>query len=157
MGIDKKKFQSKIELAIKAKGDLSKISSSDLKKVAQKLLEEIKDRVASGISPITGKRFEAYKNPKKYPAKKKPQRPVNLNLTGHFLKSLVFLIKTGKVPSITVTFSNDFAKEKEDVHREGANGQPRRPIIPKGNEGFTDGILSAVREVFRLIIDKDLK
>lgn len=154
---DKKKFKRKLEIAIKQKSDLSNLKTKSLEQVAKTLLREIFDRVKSGISPISGKRFQAYKDVKKYPGDRKPQRPVNLFLSGQFLESLVTRIKTGKTPSITIFFDNQLANDKEQGHREGANGQRKRPIIPQGSEGFAAGILEAVRQVFSAVIDKDFK
>lgn len=150
-------FERKVRLAIQEKGDLSKLKPGSLKEIGDSLVKEMKTRIASGISPITGKRFPSYKNPKKYPGKKKPPRPVNLKLTGDFLKSLVAKVKTGKKPVITITFNDNESFDKEQGHREGANGQRIRPIIPQGQENFTDGILAAVRQVFRRVLDRDLK
>lgn len=155
--IDRDKFTRKLKLAVEDKGDLSKLKTKSLKEMADTLVESILERIGLGVSPITGRRFPSYKNPDKYPGDLKGQRPVNLYLTGQFLSSLITRIKTGKKPTITITFSNQLAHDKESGHRTGANGQPRRPIIPQGSEGFTDGILLAVREVFRKVIDRDLK
>jgi hypothetical protein len=156
-GIDEKKFRAKLKLAVENKGDLRKLKSKSLNAIADSLIKEIKDRIAAGISPITGKRFQSYKNPKKYPGNKKPSRPVNLYLSGDFLRSLRTRFRSGKNPIITVYFTKALSELKEQGHREGANGQRKRPIIPQGKEGFTDGILTAVRKVFRMVLDKDLK
>lgn len=100
------------------------------------MLENIK----KGISPITGKRFPAYKNPERYPGKRKPKRPVNLELTGEFLSALEFTVRSGKNPTITIGFFDKENADKEKGHREGAGGQPKRPIIPNSSESFSKKI-----------------
>ena len=156
MALDKK-FQKKVELAIKQKADLRKFKKGSLDSIGASIVAEMKDRISSGISPITGKRFPGYKKPKKYPGSRKPARPVNLFLTGQFLRSLKYRIRTGKIPVVTIFFSNKLAQLKEQGHREGANSQRKRPIIPAGSESFTDSILLSMRRVLRKVIDKDLK
>lgn len=155
--IDQASLKRKLKISIEDKGNLKKIKASSLKELSNFLVSEMKRYISQGISPITGKRFQAYKDPKKYPGKQKPQRPVNLKLTGQFLKSLVGKIKAGKSPEISISFNNSLAEKKELGHREGANSQRKRPIIPIGEEGFADAILVKLREVLRKIIDKDLK
>lgn len=155
--IDVKKLQKDLTDAVKEKADLSKLKTKSLEQLGQLVIDEMLTRVASGISPITGKRFQAYKNPKRYPADKKPQRPVNLRLTNQFLKSLIYKVKPGKNPSIIIQFSNPFAEEKESGHREGVGGQPKRPIIPEKSEGFAIGIMTALRLLLTKLVDKDLK
>lgn len=157
MGIDRKQFEKKLELAVKKKADLSRLKKSTLDQVGKTIIAEMLQRIGSGISPITGKRFPAYKNPKRYPGNRKPKRPVNLFLTGDFLNNLKFRIKTGKIPVITILFSKKSEQIKELGHREGAGGQPKRPIIPRGNESFTDGILVSMRRALSRLLDKDLK
>lgn len=157
MKLNTDRLKKKIKLAItEDKGNLGKLKSQSLQRIGDTLIAEIKQRIASGISPITGKRFAAYKNPKRYPGKQKPKRPVNLWLSGDFIKSLRIRVKTGKNPMLTVYFTKELSEDKERGHRDGAKGQPKRPIIPVGREGFADGILVAVRQVFRKVIDKDL-
>lgn len=155
--IDVSKLQKDLENGVKSKGDLSKLKSSSIKSLGQLIIDQMLDLIASGISPITGQRFQAYKNPVKYPADRKSQRPVNLRLTNQFLNSLVFKFKTGKKPTITIEFDNSFAEDKESGHRDGVGGQPKRPIIPNKSEGFSQGIISALRLLLTKVVDKDLK
>ena len=89
-------------------------------------IKEMKDQISKGISPIREgpKRFPAYKNPKKYPGKRKGKRPVNLKLTGDFLRSLSFKALQGGKGYITRIFFDDsdgLSDLKEQGHREGAS------------------------------------
>jgi len=64
---------------------------------------QIKKAMLSGLSPVRGRgRFNAYKDPAKYPGddktrkRLKPNRPVNLYLTGELQKWLVAIKNTAK-------------------------------------------------------------
>ena len=109
--------------------------------------------ISKGVSPIKGNdRFPAYKNPKKYPKNvrkdfpAKRARPVNLFLSGMFLRSLK-LIKSSR-GIIEIGFQNGLSQKKEQGHREGAGGQPRRPIIPSRSEQFS---VTIQREVLKML------
>lgn len=78
----------------------------------------------------------------KYPEKK--PRPVNLYLTGSFLDALdfVYMGAVGRSIGRTIVYIRDIkdesgvsAKTKEYGHRYGANGQPKRPIMPIQDAG----------------------
>lgn len=120
--------------------DLRKLKNRDLKAIAEEIIHLMLENIKKGISPITGKRFPAYKNPKRYPGKRKPKRPVNLELTGEFLSALEFTVRSGKNPTITIGFFDKENADKEKGHREGAGGQPKRPIIPNSSESFSKKI-----------------
>ncbi len=113
------------------------------------VVSEMLSLIGSGKSPIAGKgKFPKYKNPKKYPGKKKPHSPVNLELTGQFLSSLDSRVfKKGKGWGVEIGYTNDLAAKKEQGHREGANGQPKRPTIPKGKQTFAKPIQSVINEI----------
>jgi hypothetical protein len=116
------------------------------------LVKEMKTRIAAGTSPITGKRFPAYKNPPRYPGTRKPKRPVNLYLTGEMLRALTFRIKEiGEQIVVTIFLKTKKARDKERGHREGAGGQPKRPIIPQGDEVLTRSIHAKAR---KLLLEK---
>lgn len=132
-------------------------TQAELKKIGNSVTDNMRDFISKGISPIQGKgRFPAYKNPKSYPGKKKNARPVNLELSGDFLKSLYSKGKTGINPQIEIGYPPDEAL-KEKGHRDGANGQKKRPTIPDGNEKFAvtivndliDGMAEAVNKYFK--------
>ena len=80
----------------------------------------------------------------------KKARPVNLKLYGDFLEHL-----TAKVRSriIEIGYFDQKSSLKELGHREGANGQAKRPTIPVGKEKFNAAIeaqmLRAIDEVLK--------
>lgn len=76
-------------------------------------------------------------------------RPVNLFLSGKFLKSLQSVFRAN---TITLRFNTKLSKDKELGHREGANGQPKRPILPDLDAGEHFNI-SIMREVLALFSD----
>jgi len=124
------------------------------------VLREMKSMILKGLSPIQGRgRFEKYKNPKKYPGKRKRPRPVNLKLTGEFLKSLTADEKSSQTGWNTeISFGNNqLSKDKEDGHRNRAGGQPSRPIIPEGNETFAVRIKRKYIKLYKERIRKLLK
>lgn len=138
------------ELQLKAAA--SNIGKSDISTIAKNVISEMKSLISKGISPIrTTGRFESYKNPDNYPKKiqkkypDKKNTPVNLKLTGKMLDQLkVTAIKLGSNPSFNIGYSSESAKKKELGHREGANGQPKRPTIPNENEEFAVSIQKIV-------------
>ncbi len=113
--------------------DLSKgLSQAESKEAGKITIEGMKRMIAVGLSPIAGNgRFPGYKKPEKYPGKRKNKRPVNLYLSGDFLGSLESKnIKTTKGYQPSIGFRDKKSRDKEQGHREGANTQPKRPIIP---------------------------
>lgn len=89
-----------------------------------------------------------------YPNKKR--RPVNLYLSGDFLDNLGELTedrKLGKDFNVSLGFKGKFAKY-EQGHREMANGQGFRPIIPikEGNETFVVTIQKLYVDLIRQAI-----
>lgn len=87
----------------------------------------------------------------KYPSKR--DRPVNLYLSGRFLNDLrAKALKRG----LEFGFYTELSALKEQGHREGANGQPQRPIIPIRNERLNRSIynrliVSLARRIKRAI------
>lgn len=126
------------------------IDKNTAKKVGRAVIADMKDLIAKGISPIRGEgRFPGYKNTKKYPAGKKPNRPVNLKLTGDFLKSLDSEVKSSRTGYDTdVGFFDSDSKDKEEGHREGANGQLKRPIIPTKSEELAVTIQETISDIY---------
>jgi hypothetical protein len=129
-----RKFMAQVE-----KEELPKrITKASVEAAGKNLVESMRDLISKGISPIRGQgRYPAYLNPKKYPGKKKPQRPVNLFLTGQQLKSLkARAIRAGKGWAMELGYFNEEASVKEKGHKEGAGGQPRRPTLPERTSDF---------------------
>lgn len=139
---------------VNKKVNLKKLTRRDLSKIGEATTDAMLDNIKKGISPITGKRFPAYKNPDKYPGGLKPPRPVNLELDGDFLADLEYKVKTGKRPRLDIGYFTSLSAKKEKGHREGANGQPKRPTIPKGKESFSKKITLEIAEEFADVLSK---
>lgn len=147
-------FVAKLKLEIQTKTDLRRILNANvLREVGETIVDEMKEQIAVGKSPIHGDgNFPAYKNPKKYPGKRKPARPVNLELKGQMLSSLRYRINQAKI-AVTILYANRKAQLKELGHREGANGQPERPTIPIESEQFN----ALIKKKAQAVIDKALR
>lgn len=118
------------------------VTQADAKEIGNACLKEMKSLIAKGTSPVRGagisSRFAPYKNPDKYPGKRKAHVPVNLRLTGKMLDDLDVSIEksvSGYAPALGYSSSSEQVKERG--HREGANKQPKRPTIPQGRSGET--------------------
>jgi hypothetical protein len=103
----------------------------------------MKAMIAGGKSPITGRAFPKYKNPARYPGRRKPSTPVNLRLSGAFLTDLTgkAFAKRREGVGIKVSYRTALSNKKEEGHRDGVNKQPKRPTIPEGNEEFAAPLL----------------
>jgi hypothetical protein len=143
---------------LKDKVNVKKIKNKDLKDAGKDGVSIIKKLVSKGISPIKGEqRYPGYKKPDSYPGDRKKRRPVNLKLSGKFLKQLVFKTRTGRNASIRIGFFRDYGKTLEQGHREGANTQPKRPIIPTGDQEFKPQIINAIKKRIVLALKKSFK
>jgi hypothetical protein len=140
---NRRKIEAKIIREFKKTVNLKKIRKPQLDKIGIGLVDLMKDNIRKGISPITGKRFPKYKNAKKYPGlvrkrfPNKRTRPVNLHLSGDFLRALKSTGSPGKKPKVRIYFTGRKNILKEIGHRRGAGGQPKRPVIPIRNEDFS--------------------
>lgn len=149
------KISKKLEKALK---DMKKpIDKETARAVGEAVVEGMKALIAKGQSPIAGNgRFPAYKDPKKYPGTRKPKSPVNLKLTGDFLDDLIYRLVTH--PSgyaASIRYATSESRDKELGHREGANGQPKRPTLPTGSgEDLSKSIKS---EVTKILTDRILE
>lgn len=135
------------------------LRKQDTQKMGREVVLEMKRLIAKGESPITGpgipSKFPAYKNPNRYPGNRKPHRPVNLKLTGAFLKALGFRsFQISRRWFASVGFDSRKEQRKELGHREGANGQPKRPIIPNPSQGekFKRKVQNKILEVARMSV-----
>jgi hypothetical protein len=160
-------FKNRIDLSalkgVKKKlQDLGRgLTQSEADEVGRKALSEMKSLISRGVSPISGGgyggKFPAYKNPDKYPGKRKSKTPVNLKLKGDFLDDLDYSVVKGKSGyAAEIGYSSPKEKLKEKGHREGANGQPERPTIPIFNRGekFARSIQDAFLKVVFDAVDK---
>lgn len=93
-----------------------------------------------------------YNVQKEFPNKR--ERPVNLYLGGEFLDDLE---PTPTRNGVSIGFSSKLSQEKERGHREGANGQPERPIIPQGREQFSPSIYRRIVDIVQKIVQKKIR
>jgi hypothetical protein len=121
------------------------------------MIKKIKQFLMSGTSPVTGKKFQLYKNPEKYPKNvrkdypSKKNTPVNLKLSGNLYESFGFIKKSAMV----LTFGLLQPKGKVDIYGAVHNrDDTRRPDIPerkflptKPGETFNKTILLDIRRV----------
>ena len=121
----------------------------------RQLLIAQKQQNARDISGLLASKYP-YSAMKKYPNKR--VRPVNLYLSGAFLESLeaIVLGAAGQF-TIEVGFFRDSEAIKEIGHREGANGQPERPIIPVDREEFAQVIQDVIWQIIEEEIDTAAK
>lgn len=124
----------------------------------RQLLVHQKEQNRKSLAGVTGRypfTEEAIK------AGKKP-RPVNLTLHGDFLNALQARVTGAGIDlGLEVGFFPGWTDDKgveafvkEIGHREGANGQPKRPIIPIGTEDFAQRIQNIIWEIIEEEIDR---
>lgn len=128
------------------------LTREEASKMGTRMVMVMKDLISKGISPIRGKgKFPRYKNPDKYPGDRKNHSPVNLKLSGDFLNNLLSKVVTlgPNKFAVEIGYRDDDQAIKERGHREGANGQPKRPTIPnpKGREQFAESIADEYRKI----------
>lgn len=93
---------------------------------------------------------------KKFPAKK--PRPVNLFLSGKFLRALKeFVVGTNEEAKLSIGFEDFLAEQIEEGHRVGWLGQGKRPIIPQGNERFAQRIQRVAEKILGQQLAKKLR
>lgn len=92
----------------------------------------------------------------KHPDKR--ARPVNLYLTGEQMKALSFSLvkrKSGTIPAIN--YLTEEALLKEQGHREGVGGQPKRPTIPQGTEAPAVRLKLMIESAFNKFVTDFMK
>lgn len=121
--------------------------------VGQTVVKMSKEMIEVGASPVRGRRrFDAYKNPKKYPAGKKPSRPVNLNLTGEMLDALDYNIIDNKLLEIGILNATKEVNDRAKTHNTGSNPNiARRAFVPMGSMGetYAKRIIDAILEIYK--------
>lgn len=146
-------------MTVKFKPDAIRNALAELKsaKVQSELgdmvVKEMRASLDVGVSPVRGeRRFEKYKDVKKYPAGKKPNLPVNLRLTGEMLDALTHWVSGG---NLTVGIRDSEQAKKAKAHNDGISPQPRRHFMPtdKGDE-LNVTITKKIQDLFARIISK---
>lgn len=161
----------KVKVTLPIIKDLRKLTSSNYTDpIAENILEQMKDIIATGLSPIRSfGRFEAYKAQKrnrggkksgypynvqkKFPGKK--VRPVNLELSGDMLEALDYRnIREG----IEISIYKKAEAEKAKTHQQGTDLVPQRRFIPstKG-EQFITSITVSIKKMFVEALDKIIR
>jgi len=140
------------------------MTKKDAQFVGKGIVDRMKKLISKGTSPIDRRgKFAAYHGG--YAARikaggygGKKLTPVNLHLTGNFLKGLKSKPVKGKMGYDTaVGFYDPYGEVLEHGHRHGANNQRRRPILPEGNERFVDSIMSFYLDTVSTAIKRVLK
>ena len=146
------------------------ITNTTANKLGKTIVAEMKKMISKGISPIKGQgRFDAYKGEyKKRIAKygyitnkdgkhSKRLRPVNLKLSGKFLKSLKHKVVKGRNGGfgVSVGYRSKDSFKKERGHREKANNQAFRPTIPQA--GAKEQWAARIQEIIIRFFDLDVK
>lgn len=139
--------------------DIEAVNKKVANKVGKRAISDMKKLIARGKSPIKGKGgFPAYKNPSRYPGGLKRARPVNLRLTGEFLRSLKVNIELNRRGYVSrIGFFDPKSIKKEEGHRKGANRQPKRPVIPNRKQTFVRDILENASEAYELAVEEALE
>jgi hypothetical protein len=164
------------ELARYKREGIDGLPNADKQYIGDEVIKIMKDQISKGLSPIDGNgRFPGYKAVDgfnraksaargkgrkasaavkkkgypysvmhKYPGKK--VRPVNLLLSGRFLDALECIASNS---GVTIGFWRKPYSDYERGHREGANTQPERPIIPQGDETFTRNVYQRLLDTVR--------
>ena len=147
------------ELSKQLKKEINQaITSKVAKEVGSTVVKEMKRMIAAGLSPIREKgRFEGYRGGyldaiRKGRLRGKRERPVNLKLSGDFLKSLTSSVRLNG--GTVIYFNSAKSRKKEQGHREEHNNQAKRPIIPQGSEEFAVSIMRKIEKIYtQRIID----
>lgn len=134
--------------------------------VGRELRKQTIAALSRGQSPVKGqKRLQRYKDPDKYPGKRKSKRPVNLKLSGNFYNSLGFKKKKdGVLFGITKKIGKlgkraGPAKNYMHVHNAGfpigKNGpRTRRAWLPLQGEEYNISIIRELREIISLRLNE---
>lgn len=136
--------------------DLRRLKKRDIQDLMTDFVGKIKEEIGRGLSPLTRKRFPAYKNPEKYPGRRKPHAPVNLELTGDMLGDLSFKVAGAiakKEVDVDFSYSTSKSRDKEEGHRKGVRGQPKRPSLPIGKENFSTFLIKELEARFAALVN----
>lgn len=117
--------------------------------IGQTIVTEAKRNIAEGQSPVRGHgRFERYKDRKKYPGELKPQRPVNLLLTGEMLRGYGYKARPDGVVEVGMVDGSRQRKEVAALHNEGTPNMAMRRMNPQDGEEWSVRIMRAIKELY---------
>jgi hypothetical protein len=172
--------KTKVTVNLPIRKQLEEIySNANLSKVGEFIVEETKEFISKGVSPVLGEgKFEAYSGVRnrtgsgsrkssqsnnRYPynvRRKHPDKkasPVNLKLTGKMLSELKF---RPQKQSVKVGFFDADMAKRAGTHNEGDPKKfiPRRHFLPTGSgEEFVVSIKRGLLDLFTDILDEILK
>ena len=130
--------------------------SSFSSSIALTVIAEIRRFIRTGTSPVLGvRRFDSYKDPKKYPGDRKDRRPVNLYLSGDMLGAINYkLFKNG----IRIGIWDTLQRKKAETHMWGLNGVPQRKFLPiEEGDSFIVSIQRIIRDLYARKLSDILK
>lgn len=131
---------------------------SAIEDVTNFVKEAVLKDVGGGVSPVTGRAFPKYKDPKKYPGKEKRKSPVNLELSGDMLDSLSVDQLSGT--KIRLTVSEDQMPKADNHNKFSAKSQdtgvPARKFIPNAanGENFKPEIRKRIEQIISSYVDE---
>lgn len=147
------------DLGIEIKGSATRaVKKAVLEEAGDRMIELIRGYALTGVSPISGNgKFPAYRGSYRDRIKRgqipgKSLTPVNLELTGDFLTNLTREVLPDK--TLLIGFDDELSQKKEQGHREGANGQAKRPIIPVKDEVYKKKIMDVYYSAVTAAIEK---
>lgn len=146
---------------IEGKGRFPAYKAVAAAKTIQKLIRSARGRKASK-DKIAGLKESLKDRKAGYPASvqkdfpNKRNRPVNLYLSGKMLADLTYE-KLKTIAGVEIGYFDRESQLKEQGHREGANGQPKRPTIPIGSEKFSIRILKIAAAAFEKSLARKLR
>jgi hypothetical protein len=174
-------------MAVKFKGDINTRRLQSLRKkvkdlrtpvtrqaaldIGKAVVKKMREMIGRGVNPIKGwGKYPAYRGGYRKQIRKKGYvsvdgakyskrlRPVNLKLTGQFLRSLSSKTRKwyGGHAAIVGYYKSTKSQKKEDGHRTGHNAQAERPTIPQAslNEDFKKPISSLYIKIINRAIKK---
>lgn len=100
--------------------------------LGQAIVTEMKNDISKGNSPVrTERRYARYKDPEKYPGERKPNRPVNLKLSGEMEKALTFRLVSGRA-AVEVGYmgASQDVQARAIAHNTGTPHMAQRKTIP---------------------------
>lgn len=157
-------FKVKVKTNIKAEA-INKLKRTVDEQFAQQIQTEVVDgeikrMIAAGVSPVQsvegGRRFKGYKEPDKYPGKKKAKRPVSLWLTGEMLS----WYRSWRTSGVRLSFGIPSAAPQEVKIKAEANnvgtmnestGQvaiAARRFVPLRGETFAVSVMRKLKKLY---------
>lgn len=117
------------------------------RRLAEEFIPEVKKFILRGISPVVGeRRYQAYKNPDKYPGGRKPNRPVNLRLSGDMLDAFTFRDRAGT--GFELGWFGGKEGKKASNHNNGDTVPERRLLPDREGERFNASLTRFIKNFY---------